>query len=78
MLDGSIDVLAGDHVLTATEGDLVVVPPGHPHAFAASAARCADVLVMVTPGIERFGFFRALSGVLAAGADPADRMARHE
>ena len=54
VLDGSIDVLAGDHVLTATAGDLVVAPPDCPHAFAASMAGCADVFVMVTPGTERF------------------------
>ena len=74
VLDGSIDVLAGDRVLTATNGDLVMVPPGNPHAFAASTARCADVLVIVTPGTERFEFFRALSRVTAAGTDPAGRL----
>jgi uncharacterized protein (TIGR03086 family) len=74
VLDGSIDVLAGGDVLTATTGDLVVVPPGNPHAFAASAERSADVLVMVTPGTERFEFFRALSRAMAPGADPAERL----
>jgi uncharacterized protein (TIGR03086 family) len=74
VLDGSIDVLAGDDVVTATAGDLVVVPPGHPHAFAASAAQCADVLVMITPGTERFEFFRALARAMAPGADPAERL----
>ena len=74
VLDGSIDVLAGDDLLTATAGDLVVVPPGNPHAFAASATSSADVLVMVTPGVERFEFFRALSRAMAPGADAADRL----
>lgn len=74
LLDGSIDVLAGDRVLTATAGDLVVAPPGCPHAFAASPGRGADALVMVTPGTERFEFFRAVSRAMTPGADPADRV----
>ncbi len=74
VLDGSIDVLAGDDVATASAGDLVVVPPGQPHAFAASAGKCADVLVMITPGTERFEFFRALARAMAPGADPAERL----
>jgi uncharacterized protein (TIGR03086 family) len=74
VLDGSIDVLAGDDVVTASVGDLVVVPPGQPHAFAASAAQCADVLVMITPGTERFEFFRALARAMAPGADQAERL----
>lgn len=74
VLDGSIDVLAGDRVLTATTGDLVVAPPGCAHAFAASPASHADVFVMVTPGTERFEFFRALSRAMAPDADPSDRL----
>jgi mannose-6-phosphate isomerase-like protein (cupin superfamily) len=73
VLDGSLDVLAGESVLAATAGDLVVVPPGHAHAFAATARCSADVLVMITPGIERFDFFRALSRAMQPGADPVGR-----
>jgi quercetin dioxygenase-like cupin family protein len=47
---GSIDVLASDHLLTASNGDLVVLPQGNAHAFAAAADQWADVLVVVTPG----------------------------
>jgi hypothetical protein len=67
VLDGSIDVLAGAELLTATSGDLVVVPPGHAHAFAASAGSRADLLVMVTPGIDRFPFFRSLCEDIGSG-----------
>jgi quercetin dioxygenase-like cupin family protein len=63
VLDGSVDVLAGEAILTATTGDLVVVPPGTPHAFAASEGRTADLLVVVSPGIERFDYFRLLAAV---------------
>ena len=35
LLDGAADVLSGDDVVTAGRGDLVVVPPGKPHAVKA-------------------------------------------
>ncbi len=71
VLGGRADVLAGDCVTTVTEGDLVVVPPGVAHAFAASAASSAELLVVITPGIQRFPFFRELVRVMNGEADRA-------
>ncbi len=45
-------------MVTMLQGDLAVVPPHMPHAFAATAGSGADLLIMITPGIERFGYFR--------------------
>ena len=39
-------------------GDLLVVPPGAPHAFAAHHDSTAEALIIATPGIERFDYFR--------------------
>ena len=36
VLGGSAQLLAGDRLLFVAEGDLAVVPPGLPHAFAAA------------------------------------------
>lgn len=69
ILDGSADVLAGDELITAVQGDLVVVPPGFAHAFRPTAGCTAEMLVIVTPGIERFDFFRALTAVANGTAD---------
>ncbi|MFK0154480.1 cupin domain-containing protein [Streptomyces sp. NPDC090499] len=60
LLDGAADVLCGDDVVTAGRGDLVVVPPGKPHAFAAVPGSTADILIVITPGVERFEYFRHL------------------
>jgi hypothetical protein len=45
-------LLAGDRLLSADEGDLAVVPPELPHAFAAAQVSDADLLIVITPGIK--------------------------
>jgi quercetin dioxygenase-like cupin family protein len=69
VLAGKVDLMAGADVLHASEGDLVVVPPGCDHAFGATAGADGELLVMVTPGIERFDFFRAIHEVATGSAD---------
>ena len=63
VVSGAAELLAGDRVLSARQGDLVVVPPGTVHAFAAAPASDADLLIMITPGVERFGYFRHLERI---------------
>jgi mannose-6-phosphate isomerase-like protein (cupin superfamily) len=58
VLDGALDVLAGQEVLSVGRGDLLVVPPGLAHAFAARPDSTADALIVITPGVERFDYFR--------------------
>jgi quercetin dioxygenase-like cupin family protein len=73
VLHGSVEVLAGDQVVTGVEGDLLVVPPGMPHAFAASAGQPGELLIVITPGVERFEYFRHL-GRIAAGQVPRESL----
>ncbi len=58
ILGGVFDLLVADSVVTARTGDLLVVPPGTAHAFAAHHGSAAEALVIATPGIERFDYFR--------------------
>jgi quercetin dioxygenase-like cupin family protein len=69
VLSGTVDLLAGEDVLQAVEGDMLVVPPGVDHAFAATPGADGELLVMVTPGIQRFDFFRDLHRVVTGAAD---------
>lgn len=69
VLAGSVELLAGDRLICATEGDLVVVPPGTAHAFAASAGCTAELLVTITPGVARFAFFRELVQMASGEGD---------
>lgn len=71
VLAGTIEFLVGDHVETVAEGGLVVVPPRLPHAFGAAPGSDADLLAVLTPGVERFDYFRQLARV-QHGWEPFD------
>ncbi|GAA5178338.1 cupin domain-containing protein [Rugosimonospora acidiphila] len=73
ILDGRLDVLLGDEVVTANEGDLLVAPPGMTHAFGAHRDSAADALIVLTPGVERFDYFRHVVR-LRAGTEPAQTL----
>ena len=49
ILDGAFDLLVYDNIVTARSGDLLVVPPGAPHAFAAHHAPTAQALIISLP-----------------------------
>ncbi|MFI7503154.1 cupin domain-containing protein [Streptomyces sp. NPDC049687] len=70
LLDGEAEVLSGDDVLTAERGDLVIVPPNRPHAFAATPGSAADLLIVIAPGVERFDYFRHLQRIRLGEATP--------
>jgi uncharacterized cupin superfamily protein len=71
IVDGALDVLLGDDVATARRGDLLVVPPGVAHAFGAHRDSGAEALIVITPGIERFDYFRHVVR-MRQGAEPRD------
>jgi quercetin dioxygenase-like cupin family protein len=78
VLDGSVQILAGTEVVTMQQGDLAVVPPHLPHAFAATAGSGADLLIMITPGVERFGYFRLLARLYQGQATRDDLLAAQD
>ncbi|GAB2938137.1 hypothetical protein GCM10027280_27960 [Micromonospora polyrhachis] len=72
VIDGVLQVLAGEQILTLEKGDLLVVPPHLPHAFAPAPGEEADVLVSFSPGIARFDYYRLLERVYKGEADPKE------
>src|SRR3981081_438726 len=51
MLDGTAQLLPGEQVVTAGRGDLIVGPPGVPHAVAPARGQAADLLSVIAPGV---------------------------
>ncbi|HEY2550335.1 MAG TPA: cupin domain-containing protein [Streptosporangiaceae bacterium] len=78
ILDGSAQLLAGTEVLTLQAGDLAVVPPAMAHAFAAPPAASADLLIVITPGVERFEYFRLLARFAQGQATLDDLLAAQD
>jgi quercetin dioxygenase-like cupin family protein len=70
LLDGAAQLLSGERVVTAERGDLVVVPPGLAHAFAAAPGADADILIVIAPGVERFEYFRHLRRIALGQLSP--------
>lgn len=70
MIDGTAQLLSGEQIVTAERGDLVVVPPGLSHAFAAAPGEDADILIVITPGVERFEYFRHLERIAYGKVPP--------
>jgi mannose-6-phosphate isomerase-like protein (cupin superfamily) len=71
ILDGRLDVLAGDDIVIVGPGDLLVVPPGLAHAFGAHLGSGAEALIVITPGVERFDYFRHVER-WRAGQEPRE------
>ncbi|MFF8382540.1 cupin domain-containing protein [Streptomyces kanasensis] len=63
VLDGAMRVLVDDEVLTLRKGDFLTVPPTVPHAFAPAPGSEAEMLVVFTPGMDRFDYYRLLERV---------------
>jgi mannose-6-phosphate isomerase-like protein (cupin superfamily) len=73
VLDGAVQVLSGTEIVKAEQGDVIVVPPRMPHAFATRRGMSADLLVVIAPGIERFEYFRQLTRI-ARGEQPPESL----
>ncbi|MBF5001525.1 cupin domain-containing protein [Nocardia sp. BSTN01] len=72
VLDGKLRVLAGEEIVTVGDGDFLLIPPHMVHAWAAPADSSADVLIVFTPGIERFEYFRLGERIRRGEASPTE------
>ncbi|MFC4909682.1 cupin domain-containing protein [Actinomadura gamaensis] len=72
VLDGTMRILLDDEVLTLGKGDFLTVPPTVPHAFAPAPGSEAEMLVVFTPGLQRFGYYRLLERVFRGEATVQD------
>ncbi|MFG2296342.1 cupin domain-containing protein [Streptomyces sp. NPDC048603] len=72
VLDGALEMLLDEEVVTVGRGGLVAVPPGVVHAFGAAPDGPAELLVLITPGVRRFDYFRALPRVLRGELAPEE------
>lgn len=63
ILDGTMVFRLGDRVTSVGRSGLVIIPPNLPHAFGAAQGSTVDVVVLLSPGIERFAYFEQLGAI---------------
>jgi quercetin dioxygenase-like cupin family protein len=61
--EGEIQVLTGEEIRTVGAGSALVVPKHTVHAFGAVPGSAARFLIVLTPGVERFDYFRLLARI---------------
>jgi mannose-6-phosphate isomerase-like protein (cupin superfamily) len=69
VLGGTMLFRLGDTLTTVGKGGLVIIPPALPHVFGAAEGATADVYVVLSPGIERFGYFERLAAISRGEAE---------
>ncbi|MBF6331207.1 cupin domain-containing protein [Nocardia transvalensis] len=73
--DGELQVMAGEEIVTVGTGGSIVVPRFMPHAFGAAPGSPARILIALTPGVQRFEYFRTLERFAHGQATPAEMAA---
>jgi quercetin dioxygenase-like cupin family protein len=62
--DGALEILLDDELVTVEAGGMAAVPPGVVHAFGATPDAPVEAFVFITPGVNRFDYFRVLPKIL--------------
>ncbi|MGJ7901146.1 cupin domain-containing protein [Lysobacter sp. 1R34A] len=70
VLDGALEMIIDGEAVTVEKGGYAVIPPGVVHSFGAGAGQVADVFITLTPGIDRFDYFRMLPSIMRGEVDP--------
>ncbi|MFI6599536.1 cupin domain-containing protein [Nonomuraea sp. NPDC050536] len=63
VVSGVVEFFLDGKLTSVGAGGMVVIPPGVPHAFGAAPGSAADLFAVLTPGVDRFEYFRTLGRV---------------
>jgi quercetin dioxygenase-like cupin family protein len=69
VVSGTAEVLYDDAVHIMSEGDTFFIPPRTVHAFGAAPENPARLFIVLTPGTQRFEYFRLLDALARGDAD---------
>ncbi|MCA9417633.1 MAG: cupin domain-containing protein [Candidatus Omnitrophica bacterium] len=71
ILEGEVELLAGDRKVTGRPGTLLLVPPDQVHGFVNSSTVRSVMLVMFCPADRREGYFEGLAELTKDGRKPS-------
>ncbi|MGK5672182.1 cupin domain-containing protein [Micromonospora sp. URMC 106] len=69
VVEGVAEFLLDRTMVRVEAGGVVLVPPNLVHAFGAAPGTGVDLFIVLTPGVDRFEYFRAL-GRIQGGDEP--------
>lgn len=78
IIEGRVEMLYGEALVTAAAGDTIYVPPHTVHAFRTLPERGAHLLIVLLPGVQRFEFFRLLARIDQGAANHTDILAAQQ
>lgn len=78
VIEGELQVLVDDRIVTAGAGSSIVVPKRMVHAFGATPGAATRLLIALTPGTERFGYFRLLERIRSGDATYEELLASQD
>lgn len=78
VMSGRLEILAGDRIEILEQGDTLLVPRLMPHAFGATGNSDVNVLTVLSPGVQRFDYFRLLDRIVHQQADISELQAAQE
>lgn len=78
VVEGELELLVGEEIVTVRAGGVAVIPPNTVHAFAAAPGSPTSALIVLTPGVERFGYFRLLEAIGSGAAEPSELVAAQD
>ncbi|BAX99419.1 hypothetical protein MSTE_04125 [Mycobacteroides stephanolepidis] len=78
LVSGRLELLAGDRIEVLEQGDTLLVPQRMPHAFAATPDSHANIFTVLSPGVQRFDYFRLLDRIVHSQADISELRASQE
>ena len=70
VVEGEFQIRAGDRMLRARPGDLVLVPPGVPHSIGNPDGGPAKAVLMISPAGVQERYFKELAELLARPGPP--------
>lgn len=78
LLSGRLGILAGDRIEILEQGDTLLVPRRTPHAFGATDDSDASIFTVLSPGVQRFDYFRLLDRIVHGHANISELQAAQE
>jgi quercetin dioxygenase-like cupin family protein len=70
VVEGEMQIRAGDRTLRARPGDFVLIPPGIPHGFGNPTGEAAKLLLVISPANRHERYFEELAQLLATPGPP--------